>query len=336
MFRRVTTLLICTAVILSGCSADSDEETTSASTVVDDRAAFPEVAAASVDWLQQIPIEQGIFAVAADGTPEEAYDRTVETGFALATMNDEAGASELTTGLIRTESLNEFVGDGKKRQSVRNTARVITNVVASGQNPEELSGRRLVDELTALQNSSGRFLDLGGKDTSDTHSQAWAVMALSGADEAPRAAVNFLAAQQCKSGGYPQQLSDLPDGSCKTDLEATALTISALLSAGLDASSPEVNRAVQWLLDEASQSPEGAYWTSGKEKTPDVEGSVAATIALVDAYAQSGDAMRWLRTQVIKEGVNAGAIETAGKADQATTALGVLVFSGRGYRNLFI
>ncbi len=335
MFRRATVVLVSSALLLAGC-ATSEGEVSETTAAIDRRATFPELAVFGTDWLQQIPVEQGLLEPVADEAPEATYDRTIDLGFALAMMGDEAGASELSTGLIRSEAVEAYAGDGKKRLSARNTARVIANVVASGYNPDDLSGRRLVDELKSLQNSSGRYVDLGGKDTSDTQSQAWAVMAISAADEAPRAAVNFLTVQQCEEGGYPGALSDRPDGECKPDLESTALTISALLTADVDASAPEVDRAVQWLESEGKREPEGVFWTTGKAKQPDPRTSALVTIALVDAYANSGDALRGLRSLVIKEGKNAGAMELEGTADQVTTALGVLAFSGRGYSKLFI
>lgn len=334
MFRRVAIMLVSTAVVLTGCSAP-DEEVSDTSAVVDRRATPPEIAAAGLTWLQQAPVEQGLVQTAADEDVIAVYDLTIDTSFALAMLGDEAGASELTTGLIRSESLDEYAGDGKKHLSVRNTSRIIADVVASGYNPKELSGRSLVQELKSLQNSAGRFVDLGGEDASNTPSQAWAVMALSAADKKPESAVSFLTVQQCENGGYPLELSDRPDDKCASDLEATALTISALLAAGTDASAPEVDRAVIWLEGQSTRNDEGVFWTTGKKEKPDTRTSAVVTIALVDAYAKSGDALRWLRSNVVRSGDDAGALERSGEPDHEATALGVLAFSGRGYSNLF-
>lgn len=334
MFRRVAIMLVSTAVVLTGCSAP-DEEVDDTSTEVDSRATPPEIAVAGLTWLQQIPVEQGLVQSEAAEDSIAMYDLTIDTAFALSMLGDEVGASELTTGLIRSEALEEYAGDGKKQLSVRNTSRIIADVVASGYNPKELSGRSLVRELKSLQNSSGRFVDLGGEDSSNTASQAWAVMALSAADKKPESPVSFLTVQQCENGGYPLELSDRPDGKCTPDLEATALTVSALLSAGIDASAPEADRAVSWLEDQATRDPQGIFWTAGKGEEPDTRISATATIALVDAYAKSGDALRWLRSNVVKSGDDAGALARSGAADHETTALGVLAFSGRGYSNLF-
>lgn len=334
MFRRVAIMLVSTAVVLTGCSAP-DEEVSDTSTVVDRRATPPEIAAAGLSWLQQVPVEQGLVQSDAAEDAAAVYDLTIDTALALSMLGDEEGASELTTGLIRSESLEEYAGDGKNHLNVRNTSRIIADVVASGYNPKELSGRSLVQELKSLQNSSGRFVDLGGDDTSNTSSQAWAVMALSAADKKPESAVSFLTVQQCESGGYPLELSDRPDGKCASDLEATALTVSALLAARIDASAPEVDRAVTWLEGQSTRDEQGVFWTTGKSKEPDTRVSAAVTIALVDAYAKSGDPLRWLRSNVVKSGDDAGALERSGAADHETTALGVLAFSGRGYSNLF-
>lgn len=334
MFRRVAIMLISAVVVLTGCSAP-EKEANDTPTVVDDRATPPEIAAAGLTWLQQVPVEEGLVQSDAAQDPIAVYDLTVDTGFALSMLGDEVGASELTTGLISSEALEEYAGDGKKRLSVQNASRIIAAVVASGYNPKELSGRSLVQELKSLQNSAGRLVDLGSDDTSNTSSQAWAVMALSAADKKPESAVSFLTVQQCESGGYPLELSDRPEGKCASDLEATALTVSALLSTGIDASAPEVDRAVRWLEEESTRNNQGVFWTANKSEEPDTRVSAAVTIALVDGYAKSGDALRWLRSNVVKTGDDAGALMRSDAVDHETTALGVLAFSGRGYSNLF-
>ncbi len=330
MFARTTVVMASIALVLTGCAA-TEEEFLDPPVTVDSSGTFPEMAAAALTWLQQRPLDGGIYAPLPDETANEVYDRTVDTSFAFAIMGDEAGSSELTTGLIRAESLNKYAGDGEESLSIRNTARVIASVIASGSNPRELSGRYLVDELSAQLNAEGRFVDLGAEDTSDTLSQAWAVLALSAVDEAPRTAVKFLSAQQCKAGGYPRALVDNPDGDCNADVESTATTISALLSAGADASDNEVFRAVRWIELRATKGPSGDFWTNSKNEHPDVSITAIVTVALIDAHAYTGNPLRWLRSQVITNGVNAGAIEVDDVPDQRMTALAAMAFSGRGY-----
>lgn len=127
-------------------------------------------------WLQHIPAEQGLVQPEAAEDSIAVYNLTIDTALALSMLGDEVGANELTTGLIRSEALEEDAGDGKKQLSVRNTSRIIAVVVASGYNAKELSGRSLVRELKSLQNSYGGFVDLGGGDSSNAASQAWAMM----------------------------------------------------------------------------------------------------------------------------------------------------------------
>lgn len=335
LVRRAGVLVTFSALLLAGCSTTSDVAVETTSQGVVQSATPPEVAADATAWLDQLSTDAGVYSTVKDGDTRPDYDLTVDTAIAYLTMGDEARGSELTTGLVRRDAITDYVGDGKKTLKVHNTARLISTVMASGYHPDELSGRQLVRELKAVRNEAGRFVDKGSEDRSDTRSQAWAVIALSVADRVPASSVSFLSAQQCGDGGYPRELSDQPTGDCKADVTATALTISALLTAGFDGEAPEVDRAVNWLVSASERDSSGVFWETGKDSQPDVLASAAATIALVDAHARSGDALRWLRAQVVQSGSDQGAFARGGEADQRATSLGVLAFSGRGYSSMF-
>ncbi|WP_412540639.1 S8 family serine peptidase [Longispora sp. K20-0274] len=128
--------------------------------------------------------------------------------------------------------------------------------LAHGLDPEAVGGRKLLTELAALQEESGRYSDKSEYGNfSNTLGQSFAVLALQRTPaKAPKKAVDFLAASQCPDGGFPQ---DFGQPTCDGSVDATGLAVQALLASGRTA---EATKALDWLA--GRQQANGGF-TSG-------------------------------------------------------------------------
>ncbi|WP_171168899.1 LPXTG cell wall anchor domain-containing protein [Streptomyces sp. I05A-00742] len=161
------------------------------------------------------------------------------------------------------------------------------------------------NELTTLVKGSlqknGRFLG-HATDTSQQFTQSLGVLALQRAGGAPKEAVDFIAASQCKNGGFPLALKDKPDpDTCTPHTDATGMAVQALFAAGRTA---EAENGLKWLVDE-QQLPNGGFadpsQTPGKPKTEwqANANSTALAVQALLAGRRTSDAnsgIDWLRS----------------------------------------
>lgn len=326
---RLTALTCATvlgALTLTGCSsADAPEE---AGTT----APAPEVSTS--EWLAGQAGEDGLFVAEFDGQSFPDPGLTADAVLALSATGDDAAATRFAQALANPEVVLTYVGDGASGFYVGSAAKLAATLTVAGLDPVELTGRDLLAELAAREGSSGRFTDLGETDYSQTVSQSWAVLALSQAGDAPAAAVDFLAAQQCDGAGYPAALADAPTGTCDADVDATGFAVSALVAAGVPAEDPRVSGAVEWLQESAQTDDDGQHWLSAEPVAPSVNSTAVAVLGLHDAGADDEAARAWLDAQVVTSGDDAGAFTVADVPDARATAQALLALSPTGLAEL--
>ncbi|MGY0232839.1 LPXTG cell wall anchor domain-containing protein [Longispora urticae] len=189
-------------------------------------------------------------------------------------------AAKATAWLVKPDSVANYIGDGAKESYAGAHAKLALLALAQGKDPEAVGGRKLLTELAALQEASGRYSDRSEYGNySNTFSQSLAVIALQRTPgKAPAKAVEFLVGSQCPDGGFPQ---DFAQPTCTGSVDATGLVVQALFAAG---KSTEAGKALDWLT--ARQQANGGF-TSGAA-VPDKDNPVNAN--------STGNALAALRT----------------------------------------
>ncbi|MCP2274261.1 Prenyltransferase-like [Actinokineospora diospyrosa] len=175
------------------------------------------------------------------------FGLTADVVFAL----DAAGVASDASGkaaafLAKPDNVLEYVGDGAAESYAGPLAKLALVAESRGVDPKSFGEVDLITELGELQAPSGRYTDASTQpDQSNAFSQALAVLALHRAGGAPVKAVEFLAGSACQDGGFPIDF----DEACVSDVDATAITVQALVAAG---STDAATAALTWLVGKQS------------------------------------------------------------------------------------
>jgi hypothetical protein len=173
--------------------------------------------------------------------PDQGLTIDAVFAFAAAKVSGTAGAAA-TRWLALPDNITTYTGGGGTESYAGPTAKLMLAAEVQGKNPRAFGGVNLRARLLDLLTPSGRFSDRSAfGDFSNAFGQSYAIVALNRAGRAPAAAVAFLAGQQCADGGIPLDFGVQP---CAGDVDATAVAVQALRSAGRTAAA---NRGVAWL-----------------------------------------------------------------------------------------
>jgi hypothetical protein len=203
-------------------------------------------------------------------------------------------------------------GYGDRRARVAGaTAKVLLAAAVTGRNTARFGGYDLRAEVLELMQGPGRpqpgrFSDLRtGFDSSNTISQATAVLGLALTGGAPARAVRFLRQQQCPGGGFRmyadqgRTCAQAPAGTGAPDVDGTAMAVQALLAAraqGVRRLDDAISRAVGWLA--AQQERDGSF--AGGQITAGANanstGLAGQALLAGGRAAAAAEATRWLRS----------------------------------------
>jgi hypothetical protein len=216
-----------------------------------------------------------------------------------------------------------YVGAADGAAYAAPTAKAIIVADALGRDARDFGGRDLVADLLALEAADGRFSDVSEfGDFSTPFGQALAVIALerSGVG-ASSAAIERLVATACPDGGIPAAFDTEP---CASDVDATAVTIDALVLAGVAA--PAVEAASSWLA---------AAVTDGAALSTNSLGLAAVALERSGATDDADTARRAIRAlaqgcDTVEPGAILADASGAGDSLRATTQA-VLGLAGVGY-----
>ena len=192
------------------------------------------------------------------------------------------------------------------------TAKALVAAVVAGRKPRDFGGRNMRAEVVSLLQGPhgeqpGRLSDVRtGSDTSNTFSQALAVVGLARSGDVPLPAVRFLRSQQCAPGWFRMFPNDGRSceqargrGNASPDVDGTAMAVQAMLAADLDGVAGldrPVHRGLDWLA--RAQRPDGSF--SGGSATPrpnaNSTGLAAQALAAGGRSGPAGQAVRWLRS----------------------------------------
>jgi hypothetical protein len=229
-------------------------------------------------WLASQLVDDERIEVTFDfGDGPQTFDDhglTADVVIALAGAGVAAGHIESATDWLEDET-GAYTGLDWGDVYAGAVAKLLIVAATTDRAPEDFDGQDLVTLLEDREQDSGRFTDDTDGDFSSVITQSLAVIGLErAADTTPSdTAVDYLAAQACDEGGFPQALDA---DECVPQVDATGFAVQALLSVGETAAAAD---AVSWLLDQ--QEDDGGF--VGDEGTANANSTGLATIALLEA-----------------------------------------------------
>lgn len=294
-------------------------------------------AAAAAGWLARQMVDGERFEASFGDLVFPDQGLTIDAVFAFAASKlAEDHAARATAWLARPEILTGYIGDGVADSFAGPTAKLALAVQVRGGDPASFGGVDLVDRLRGLQAPSGRFTDRSAfGDFSNGFSQSLGVLALARtAPGAPAAAVTFLAASRCPDGGYPLLFAQ---PTCVSEVDATALAVQALLSAGRTA---DAAAGLRWLL--SVQGLDGGFANVAGEPNANstgLAGQALQVAGLSRPAARAATFLRGLQVGCAGQPADRGAIAfSAAGFDPASatraTGQAILGLTGVGFARL--
>lgn len=239
------------------------------------RTLLPDDAAAG--WLARQLVDGDHLETSFGGVsyPDQGLTVDAVLAFAAAKTAGAAGA-RATAWLALPENVAGYTGDGATESYSGATAKLLLAAQVQG-GPRTFGGVNLEARLRALGTPSGRYVDRSAfGDFSNAFGQSYAVLALNRtAAKAPAAASAYLVSEQCADGGVPISFGGQP---CVGDVDATALAVQALRSAGRTAAAA---KGVAWLA--GKQQRNGGFAAGDGVGTPNANSTGVAGQALADA-----------------------------------------------------
>ena len=270
------------------------------------------------------------------------YGLTADAVLAFAAAGSAGDAAEAATDYLAA-NVAGYAGDGITESYAGSLAKLVIVADVMGRDPLDFGGRDLIAELTAREQTSGRFADLSAfGDYSNGFTQSLAVIALdrATANGASTAAVEYLVAQQCADGGFNSVLEVSP---CAGEVDTSAFAVQALDVAGRDAAR---DTTTGFLLGQ--QAADGSFAASGFGTPPvttansNSTGLAAQALSVLGESEAAGSAVSWLLDRQVgadgpQEQQGAFAFDATGfdpaNATRATTQA-VLGVAGIGFADL--
>lgn len=301
------------------------------------RTVLPDDAAAG--WLARQLVDGDHLETSFGGIsyPDQGLTVDAVLAFAAAKVSGTA-ARRATAWLAEPANLTGYLGDGGTEAYAGATAKLLLLAEVRGADPRAFGGVDLPARLRSLITPSGRFADRSAfGDFSNAFGQSYAIVALNRtAARAPASASAFLVSEQCADGGVPISFGVAP---CAGDVDATALAVQALRSAGRTTAA---KKGVAWLT--ARQRSGGGLAAGDGTGTPNANSTGLAGQAFADAgrvlpAVKAGVALVRLQLRCSAPAANRGAVAfdptgfDAATAPRAT-AQAVLGLTGVGLSTL--
>jgi hypothetical protein len=187
---------------------------------------------------------------------------------ALVAGGGQEPAAERVLGYLEDHAASDL--DGTDQNRGPRTGKVVSALVAAGEDPRAFAGTDFVARLRAHE-VGGRF---GG---SSRYADLLAMLAvLAAGDSLSEASVQSVKAAQCPDGGWTPTVAPVCSGS-ERSTDTTALA-TAVMAATLGRSAGAVVAGRQWLLD--AQAPSGC-WGDDTGKDPNANSCALAVSAVV-------------------------------------------------------
>lgn len=282
-------------------------------------------------WLSDQP-ENGIVSTVYDGTAYPDYGLSLDVFFALNELDTRAGdQAEIISAFEADPSV--YIGGG----SAGAAGKLATAVEASGPDADATAfgGQNLIatveSRIVASGDETGRAVDAGVTDYSNSIGQSWVVRSLATSPTSTAkltSATDYLLKQQCATGAFRTNMfavavpddtnTPWPDGVLPVDracgdattadddqitIDATAFGIQALLSAkdaGVANLQDDIDAAVSWLLKQ--QAANGSFVNDDNANT-NTTGLAAATLKSVGQTGAAGSAASWIVAHQVTDAI---------------------------------
>jgi hypothetical protein len=304
------------------------------------------------DWLAGALTEGNHAVTAMDETEYPDQGLSIDAAWALVAVGGHgAEAGAIGAWLAEPAVLDAYTGAATGEAYAAATAKAAlafgTGEIAAGlpAGAAQAQVDALIAALQERRQEDGRLTDDSQYgDYSTPFGQALGVIALvkAGADvDGPDGPAAYLAAAACPEGGFPAMFTaageiDGPEAECVTDIDATALVLQALATAG--GHDETIAASVEWLL--GLQQDDGAWGLEG----PSVNstGLVVATLeslmangALTDPGAAGAAAKAGATWLVGVAGADGGLpVGASGASDLRASAQAALGLAGVGVPDL--
>lgn len=216
---------------------------------------------------------------------------TADGVYALAAAGvGKSTAVKAAAWLAQPEQLSYFVGDGEAESYVGGLAKLALVAQTLGTDPHEFADVDLLARLSALQEESGRFRDRTDPDSDQTNAftQALAIIVLKRAALPFDKAVTYQLSTQCPDGGFPISFGEPV---CKSDVDATAIVLQALVAAGKKDASVD---AFGWLLKQ--QKADGGFPSATAGANSNSTGLAVGALVTGGHVEAADKAVAYLRT----------------------------------------
>lgn len=278
----------------------------------------------SGQWLEQ-HMFLGLTQGADDRIP---VAENVSAILALQSLGYYETAFNAATHLRDPEQLDALIG---QPQAIRvgEAAQIIVALEAVGSSVVNTGERDLLAEL------GDAMAGTWGASTVTSLDQAWAIIALAYSGQPDWTGIERFSMAQCDDGGFPNHFDAAEQ--CTGDVRVTARVLSGLTlslngSPNYDSApyQPIVKDATEFLHHAAQKSVDGTvFWVNPKTKSPSLELTSAATIALADASDINPGTAVFLFNR-LASATDGGAVTVNGKPSVAATAQTLLGLSAAG------
>ena len=162
-------------------------------------------------------------------------------------------ATKAAAWLAQPAQVASLIGDGEAESYVGGLVKLGLVAQTLGTDPREFAGVDLLARLAELREESGRYRDRTDPDFDQTNAftQALAIIVLKRAGQPFDQGLAYQVSTQCTDGGFPIAFGQ---PACKSDVDATAIVLQALLTAGEKTASA---KALGWLV--AQQKADGGF-----------------------------------------------------------------------------
>lgn len=226
-------------------------------------------------------------------------------------------AVQAATWLAAPEQQAAFIGDGDSESYVGGLAKLALVAQTLGQDPARFGGVDLLKRLAGLESETGRFRDKTADpefELTNTFTQALSIIVLQRAGLPTDKAVAYQAGTRCADAGFPIELDQ---STCKSDVDATAIALQALLAAGEKKVSAGV---LDWL--EGQQQADGGFRAMDAPTNANTTGLAVGALVAGGRVAAADKAVAFLKTlQVGCADAQRGAISYDSKGFDAGTAV---------------
>ncbi|MFI6097948.1 prenyltransferase/squalene oxidase repeat-containing protein [Lentzea sp. NPDC051213] len=203
-------------------------------------------------------------------------------------------AEKAAAWLAQPDQIAFFLGDGEAESYVGGLVKLALVAQTLGTDPHKFAAIDLLGRLSALQEESGRYRDRTDPsfDQTNAFTQALAIIVLKRAGQPSDKPVTFQVSSQCPDGGFPIQFEQ---ATCKSDVDATAIVLQALLAAGEKTATATASaKGLDWLAKQ--QQADGGFQAMAPPTNANTTGLAVGALVAGGRAEAADKAVAFLKT----------------------------------------